>query len=106
MRLEPITLMLLGFALYGCSSDAASKWHYEYQIAAPGTRSEHLLGNLTFNKKTLPAALGRVVTPIGEFMAIDKAAPGSPPQTNWIPCRTEADGSLTTGYYSKPGREL
>jgi hypothetical protein len=84
----------------------SSSWHYEYKLAAVGTRSEHVVGNLTFNKTTLPKGLGRVVTPIGEFIYVDKVAPGAPPQTNWVPCKTEADGSLTTGYYSKPAREL
>lgn len=89
-----------------CNSSGDSGWEYRYSFVASGTRSEHVVGVVMFDRKVMSKTLNHIITPIGEFIYVDEVAFAFPPQTNWVPCRLDPTGTLTKGYYAATTREL
>ena len=68
-----------------CFSDSlVNEWGYQFEIGAPGTKSESISGKLLYRENEIPKEFEHVITPIGEFLFC--AAKGwSGAQVRWAP---------------------
>ncbi len=87
-----IALVIALLKATGFSAEAAGKWDYQYTTKNAGTRSEYVVGTLSFEGERLAQAWRHVITPIGEFIFVDKLA-WADASPNWVPVTSDGRGS-------------
>lgn len=90
------TIAMFGvFLLAVCDCFGKTKsgdWEYQYEVRNPGTRSEFIIGQLMYKGAELPKQLAHVVTPLGEFMFVEKLAWAGDVSPKWVPATQDANG--------------
>src|SRR5476649_2905687 len=87
MRYFSLIMVLAGFAMGVLRAEEveSGKWSYAYEVASPKTKSETVLGTLSYDGKELPKVYRRVIVPLGEFVYIDGRGLGSDQPIKWVP---------------------
>jgi hypothetical protein len=75
-----------------CGKTKAGHWEYQYEVRNPGTRSEFIIGQLMYKGVELPKQLAHVVTPLGEFVFVEKLAWARAVSPKWVPAIQDANG--------------
>jgi len=69
-----------------CGNKKSEGWEYQYEVIFPGTRSEYVIGTLTYQGKQIPELFGHIITPVGEFAFIKAGGCAHGPRVDcWIP---------------------
>jgi hypothetical protein len=80
------SLAILLLTIASCrATDFVINWTYQYEVASPGTKSESVYGKLYYRQDELPKEYAHVITPIGEFVFVDRQGSGSTQKIGWVP---------------------
>jgi hypothetical protein len=89
------TLATLGCFLLAvsdcCGGTKPGDWDYQYEVINPATRSEYIVGKLTYKNEELPEQFLHVVTPIGEFAFIKARGWSGGPPPRWVPATSKTN---------------
>lgn len=88
-----LIIALLGILLMAdtLSATPTQGWDYQYVVKNVGKRNEYVVGDLLFERQRLSSVWNHVITPVGEFMFMEKSG-WLDTSADWVPVTVDKYG--------------